>query len=139
MSKFVFAFLVVLSALELVSTSPALLRSRTAPALPNITEPPSYEGLDKRQAPIPVKTCGYGNGDPNDPRIADPSYGCRVDSSNGLWGFCPTTVISAKDCGLAGMCVDSHSCTAGCGRLFNRPDITTFQWLVTLSNTALVL
>jgi hypothetical protein len=136
MSKSVVAILVVSSALKPVSTSPASLRSRTAPTLPHITEPPSYEGLDKRQAPIPVKTCGYGYGDSNDPRIADPSYGYRVDSSNGLWGFGPTTVISAKDCGLVGMCVDSHSCTPACGRLFNRPDITTFQWLVTLLHTA---
>ena len=46
---------------------------------------------------------------------------------NGLWGFCPTTVISASDCGLAGNCVDSHACTAGCG-IKNVASITTFTW-----------
>ena len=70
-------------------------------------------------------TCGYKDGDPQSARTAQSGYGCRVDTANGLWGFCPTTVISAEDCGLAGVCVDSHSCTEGCGRLSDRVDITT--------------
>jgi hypothetical protein len=77
-------------------------------------------------------TCGYKDGNPQSARTAQSGYGCRVDTANGLWGFCPTTVISAKDCGLAGVCVDSHSCTEGCGRLSNRADITTFSWSVIL-------
>jgi hypothetical protein len=135
MLKFVFSIIVILSTLELVSTTPALPRNTIAPAAPNATEPASrtYEWLDKRQAAAPVTTCGYGNGDPKDPRTADPGYGCRVDTANGLWGFCPTSVISAKDCGLAGMCMDSHSCTSGCGKLLDRADVTTFSWLVTPS------
>jgi hypothetical protein len=126
--RFIF---VIFSALEQVSTSPALPRTRIAPMAPNATEPASLEGLAERQAFAPVTTCGYGNGNPDDPRTADPGYGCRVDTANGLWGFCPTSVVSAKDCGLAGMCVDSHACTSGCGRLSGRRDVTTFTWSVT--------
>ncbi|KAL1843093.1 hypothetical protein VTJ49DRAFT_3040 [Mycothermus thermophilus] len=48
----------------------------------------------------------------------------RVDTLNGLWGFCPTTVIAAADCGLAGSCVDSFSCSGGCG--FTDQPLTTF-------------
>ena len=86
MSKFVFPICVILSTLELVSPSPALPRSRIAPAAPNATEPASgaYKWLDKRQVAAPVTTCGYGNGDPKDPRTADPGFGCRVDTANGL-------------------------------------------------------
>ena len=126
-------FLIIsLAILELVSASPTQPRSRTTPTAPNVTEPASFERLAERQAFAPVTTCGYGNGDPDDPRTADSGYGCRVDTANGLWGFCPTSVISAKDCGLAGMCVDSNSCKDGCGRLFNRADVTTFTWLIIL-------
>ncbi|KAH6642465.1 hypothetical protein C7974DRAFT_327784 [Boeremia exigua] len=72
-------------------------------------------------------TCGYKDGNPQSARTAQSDYRCRVDTANGLWGFCPATVISARDCGLAGVCVDRHSCTDGCGRLSDRPDITTFS------------
>jgi len=75
-------------------------------------------------------TCGYQDGDPQNPRTAQSGYGCRVDTANGLWGFCPKTVIAASDCGLAGVCVDSHSCTEGCGRLSGHAHITTFSWSV---------
>ncbi|KAM0461765.1 hypothetical protein ACHAO4_000950 [Trichoderma viride] len=53
-----------------------------------------------------MSTCGFQNGDPNKMRTADPGFDCRVDTMNGLWGFCPVTVIAATDCGLAGSCVD---------------------------------
>jgi len=75
-------------------------------------------------------TCGYKDGDPQGARTAQSGYRCRVNTANGLWGFFPKTVISTQDCGLAGMCVDSHSCTKGCGRLSDRSDITTFSWSV---------
>ncbi|XP_014556195.1 hypothetical protein COCVIDRAFT_38247 [Bipolaris victoriae FI3] len=83
--------------------------------------------LHNRQNAEHVTTCGYLDGNPKSSRTADPGYGCRVDTARGLWGFCPTTVISASDCGLAGFCVDSHSCTSGCGRLSDRTDVTTFS------------
>jgi hypothetical protein len=76
-------------------------------------------------------TCGYKDGDPRSARTAESGYECRVDTANGLWGFCSTTVASAKDCGLAGVCVDNNLCTEGCGRLSNRANIITFSWLVT--------
>lgn len=77
-----------------------------------------------------IDICGYAEGDPKKPRTADPGFDCRVDAKNGLWGFCPTTVSFPEDCGLAGVCLDSHSCTEGCGRLTRRTDITTFSWSV---------
>jgi len=83
-----------------------------------------------------ISTCGYVDGDPNQPRTANPGFDCRSDTLNGLWGFCPTTVIAATDCGLAGNCVDLHGCTSGCG-IFGNPSITTFTWCVTLAITLL--
>ncbi|KAK6948737.1 hypothetical protein Daesc_010508 [Daldinia eschscholtzii] len=51
-----------------------------------------------------MSTCGYQDGDPSKSRTAEPDYDCRIDTANGLWGFCPTTVAIASDCGLAGAC-----------------------------------
>jgi hypothetical protein len=72
-------------------------------------------------------TCGFANGNANEPRTAAPGYDCTVDTAHGLWGFCPTTVVAATDCGLAGNCVDAYSCSTGCG-LVGVPGITTFTW-----------
>ncbi|KAF4785904.1 hypothetical protein HER10_EVM0011311 [Colletotrichum scovillei] len=97
---------------------------RYAPlAPPKPTKAPSRNGtnisnddLKRRQAVSVTSVCGYYNGDPEKARTADPGFGCRLDIDRGLWGFCPTTVISAKDCGLAGNCVDSQNCKSGCGK-----------------------
>ncbi|PTB53200.1 hypothetical protein M431DRAFT_118835 [Trichoderma harzianum CBS 226.95] len=72
-----------------------------------------------------MSTCGYENGDPKKIRTANPGFDCRVDTMNGLWGFCPVTVIAATDCGLAGSCVDHGSCSSGCGKTANTK-LTTF-------------
>ncbi|KAK3401524.1 hypothetical protein B0T20DRAFT_116423 [Sordaria brevicollis] len=64
------------------------------------------------------------SGDPTRTRTANPGFDCRIDLSAKLWGFCPTTVIAASDCGLAGSCVDNHACSKGCG--FTNQDLTTF-------------
>ncbi|KAM0254306.1 hypothetical protein ACHAQJ_006947 [Trichoderma viride] len=72
-----------------------------------------------------MSTCGYQNGDPKKSRTANPGFDCRVDTMNGLWGFCPFTVIAATDCGLAGSCVDQASCSSGCGKTANA-ELTTF-------------
>ncbi|KID91829.1 hypothetical protein MGU_01799 [Metarhizium guizhouense ARSEF 977] len=72
-----------------------------------------------------MSTCGYQDGDPKKFRTAESGFNCRVDTVNGLWGFCPTTVIAATDCGLQGFCVDSHSCSGGCGNGDNSK-LTTF-------------
>ena len=85
--------------------------------------------LRKRAGDDRLTTCGYHNGDPDRPRSAESGFDCRIDTEYGLWGFCPTTVISARDCGLAGNCVDRHACSKGCG-ITGISGITTFTWLV---------
>lgn len=100
---------------------------------PNSTLCPVVD-LKRRQVTSYQSTCGFENGDPNQPRTAQPGFDCRTDTLNGLWGFCPTTVISATDCGLAGNCVDSFACTSGCGIFGNK--ITTFTWYVIAPRTA---
>lgn len=70
----------------------------------------------------------FVGGDPAKTRTANGGFDCRVDILNGLWGFCPSTVIAATDCGLAGSCVDSFSCSKGCG--FTDMPLTTFTWYV---------
>lgn len=74
-----------------------------------------------------LSTCGYFSGDPTKPRTANPGFNCRYDTANALWGFCPTTVILASDCGLAGNCIDSFTCSKGCGKT-GIPGLTTFTW-----------
>jgi hypothetical protein len=84
--------------------------------------------LQKRQnTGTEMSTCGYFTGDPDKPRTADSGFNCRFDTRNGLWGFCPTTVISPTDCGLAGSCVDDEDCKDGCGKTDQRT-LTTFTW-----------
>ncbi|KAF2258300.1 hypothetical protein CC78DRAFT_438583, partial [Lojkania enalia] len=70
----------------------------------------------------------YLTGNPTLSRTAGIGWACRFDTANGLWGFCPQTVSAARDCGLAGYCVDKDACTGGCGRLSDMSDITTFTW-----------
>ncbi|KAM3498608.1 hypothetical protein MY10362_008086 [Beauveria mimosiformis] len=74
--------------------------------------------------PSPLTTCGYLDGNPTHFRTANSGYNCRFDTANSLWGYCPTTVIRAVDCGLAGACIDQHDCTKGCGNLKGK--LTTF-------------
>ncbi|KAG8671747.1 hypothetical protein FPOAC1_005004 [Fusarium poae] len=71
--------------------------------------------LGPRAISTELSTCGYLNGDPDKERTADSGFNCRVDTRHGLWGFCPTTVLTASDCGLAGHCIDRGSCSTGCG------------------------
>ncbi|OHE95268.1 hypothetical protein CORC01_09413 [Colletotrichum orchidophilum] len=100
---------------------------------PKPTKTPSRNGtntwdddLKRRQVTSILTVCGYYEGDPIKSRTADPGYGCREDIDRGLWGFCPTTVMLAKDCGLAGNCVDSHYCSLGCGKT-GITGLTTFS------------
>lgn len=104
---------------------PALTRGPEGLRIPRRNE----TDVGKRATTSQLSTCGYQDGDPNRSRTANSGFNCRVDTQNGLWGFCPTTVISATDCGLAGCCVDANSCSDGCG-LTNRADLTTFTWFV---------
>ncbi|ROT36121.1 hypothetical protein SODALDRAFT_328495 [Sodiomyces alkalinus F11] len=93
--------------------------------------------IRERAITTELSTCGYLNGNPDLIRTADPGYNCRIDTRNGLWGFCPTSVISAADCGLAGSCVDSHRCSGGCGAT-DRADLTTFTCRDNFCSTALL-
>ncbi|KAF5848728.1 hypothetical protein GGP41_009842 [Bipolaris sorokiniana] len=127
MSEMFVPFFVILSALNFASPSLAMIRNGVTSLAPPSTTALAHHQLHERQNAEHVTTCGYFDGNPKSSRTADPGYGCRVDTARGLWGFCPTTVMSASDCGLAGFCVDSHSCTSGCGRLSDRTDITTFS------------
>ena len=85
--------------------------------------------LSRRDAiPATMFTCGYLNGDPAQGWPAPSGYDCRVDTAHGIWGFCPTSVITATDCGLGGYCFDTNGCSSGCGSLSNNPAITTWTW-----------
>jgi hypothetical protein len=132
-----------------LSISSLVLYAALAPAL--IIDPPSPEELlyspssnhdnttpslfafalhaifAKRQDRTPVSTCGYASGDASRPRTAEPGFDCRVDTQHGLWGFCPTTVVNAVDCGLAGACFDNRACTSGCG-ILEESAVTTISW-----------
>jgi hypothetical protein len=89
----------------------------------------TQDPLSQRDAiPATMFTCGYRDGDPAQGWPAPSGYDCRVDTAHGIWGFCPTTVIEATDCGLGGYCFDTNTCTSGCGSLSNNPVITTWTW-----------
>ncbi|PKS08392.1 hypothetical protein jhhlp_005336, partial [Lomentospora prolificans] len=102
----------------------SLESSITAAPLHN-TSHEHHAELKKRQSVNNRVTCGYLDGDADKPRSAESGFNCRVDTERGLWGFCPTSVIAASDCGLAGNCVDKHSCSRGCG-IRGMAGITTF-------------
>lgn len=108
------------------------------PSVPVLTAAPgrllrlprrNHAEIDKRILTSQLSTCGYEDGDPERVRSANSGFNCRVDTQNGLWGFCATTIVSATDCGMVGCCVDTHTCSDGCG-LTDRTDMTTFTWFV---------
>lgn len=84
----------------------------------------------KRQAISSTTACGYDNGDPTKGRSAATGFACFTDTVYGLWGFCPTQLLPTTDCGLVALCVDSHSCTAGCGKTIDRTEFVTTTWYV---------
>ncbi|RSM02850.1 hypothetical protein CEP52_007755 [Fusarium oligoseptatum] len=71
-----------------------------------------------------LSTCGYEDGDPDKVRTANDGYNCRINTRDGLWGFCSTTNIHVTDCRMAARCVDTHQCSDGCGS-FNEDSFTT--------------
>ncbi|KAI1037873.1 hypothetical protein LB505_001479 [Fusarium chuoi] len=105
------------SSLALHAVFPLVTRAPFLPQPRNILEP--------REISTELSTCGYLDGDPKKKRTADSGFNCRIDTRNGLWGFCPTTVLTASDCGLAGSCVDRHDCSDGCGMTGSK-GLTTF-------------
>jgi hypothetical protein len=120
--------------LSLTSPCSCLPRAYSLPIVTAVPHPPRNDTdfllLQKRSITTELSTCGYFKGDPDRPRTADTGYNCRIDVRNGLWGFCPTSVVAASDCGLAGSCYDNSRCSAGCG-MTERTDLTTFSWCVT--------
>lgn len=111
------------SSLALHAVFPSVTKAPFLPQPSNILEP--------RAISTELSTCGYLDGDPKKKRTADSGFNCRVDTRNGLWGFCPTTVLTASDCGLAGSCVDRHDCSDGCGMTGSK-GLTTFTWYALL-------
>ncbi|KAF5595225.1 hypothetical protein FPCIR_4520 [Fusarium pseudocircinatum] len=105
------------SSLALRAVFPPVTKAPFLPQPGNILEP--------RAIRTELSTCGYLDGDPKKNGTADSGFNCRVDTRNGLWGFCPTTVLTASDCGLAGSCVDRHDCLDGCGMTGSK-GLTTF-------------
>lgn len=128
----------------LLFSQPSIVRARNLGILPTLAArlpQPNVQHngteFDKRDdIQTEMSTCGFQNGDPKKIRTADPGFDCRVDTMNGLWGFCPVTVIAATDCGLAGSCVDQGSCSSGCGQTDNT-QLTTFTWYVSSSRIQL--
>ncbi|KAK3333059.1 hypothetical protein B0T19DRAFT_417048 [Cercophora scortea] len=102
--------------------------------LPVTTPPPAIPTgtqlhlLQHRDAITALSTCGFLNGDPAKSWVAPRGFNCRVDTLHGIWGFCPTTVVSATDCGLGGYCFDAGPCSKGCGKesLRDNPQVTTW-------------
>jgi hypothetical protein len=90
-------------------------------------QPQNQTFLVEKRIVTELSTCGYLNGDPKLIRTANSGYNCRVDTVHALWGFCPTTVIAATDCGLAAACVDSYACSNGCGKTTDL-EATTWTW-----------
>jgi hypothetical protein len=119
---------------RVVSANPRFIRPApiTSACAPSPTPNFLFAGdeLRRRQASVNDITCGYSDGDVNRPGTAGPGFNCRVDTKNGIWGFCPTTVIAATDCGFPGFCIDQKGCSNGCGPLPDRTDITTRSWYV---------
>ncbi|KAI1483229.1 hypothetical protein F4774DRAFT_427611 [Daldinia eschscholtzii] len=93
--------------LRIVETTVSQSNRRNSPTI--------RERLKQRDLTTQMSTCGYQDGDPSKSRTAEPDYDCRIDTANRLWGFCPTTVAFARDCGLAGACVDGAGCSGTCG------------------------
>ncbi|KAF5619495.1 hypothetical protein F52700_11778 [Fusarium sp. NRRL 52700] len=114
--------------LHYLQTFPSVIVALHA-AFPPLTKAPFLPQpsniLEPRAISTELSTCGYLDGDPKKKRTADSGFNCRVDTRNGLWGFCPTTVLIASDCGLAGSCVDRHDCSDGCGMTGSK-GLTTF-------------
>ncbi|SPQ24228.1 a0dff3bf-ce28-4154-a574-b1657f33762b [Thermothielavioides terrestris] len=76
---------------------------------------PTTLALDKRQETngfITLSTV-YKDGDASRPRTAESGYDIRVDVANSAWGFCGSN--NPNQCDMAGTCVDSFSCSRGCG------------------------
>ena len=82
--------------------------------------------LDRRQGTVTRFSTVFSSGDRSRIRTADSGFDWKVDVLNGVWGLCAATDVEVADCGLAGICVDSFSCSKGCG-FINAP-LSTLTW-----------
>lgn len=110
---------------------------RCVDAIAVITPAPAAPMIHGREVKTAFSTCGYLNGDPALSWVAGQGFNCRVDIAQGVWGFCPTSVVAASDCGLGGFCFDAGPCSKGCGRasLKDNPKVTTWTWYVRIKQT----
>lgn len=107
--------LLLLSGVE-GATAWALLGRQRAPS----------DGLEKRQGSnsfLRFPTI-YDEGDPTKPRTAESGYDIRVDVPNSAFGFCAAN--NPNQCDMAGVCVDSFTCSRGCG--FGNTALKTWTW-----------
>jgi hypothetical protein len=108
----------------------ALGFSHKTATLPQITSRPEQrvQELRKRQSLITTfSTCGFKDGDVNQPRTANSGFNCHVNLDYGLWAFCTTTVRVASQCRMIGQCFDNFSCLKGCGSA-GTPGVETTTW-----------
>lgn len=92
------------------------------------TGSPTALGLQARQTTaFATSTCGFLNGNANQPIIANSGSECTFDPTATLWGICRTG-LALTDCGFGGYCVDAGLCSTGCGP--TGIDANTLSWYV---------
>lgn len=102
----------------------------TAPALLGRHGPPSNGAttlvLDRCEGTTEFITFStiFDHGDASRWRTAESGYDIRVDVANSAWGFCGSD--DPGQCDMAGVCVDSFSCSRGCG--FGNTVLKTWTW-----------
>ncbi|RSL38675.1 hypothetical protein CEP53_014672 [Fusarium sp. AF-6] len=87
-------------------------------AIPSSTETPQLGKRLLARAAITTEysTCGYANGDPDEPRTAEPGHKCMLNPKNKLFAFCDVNA-DLEHCGMVGRCFDQHDCKKGCGKI----------------------
>ncbi|KAF7935625.1 hypothetical protein EAE99_002605 [Botrytis elliptica] len=79
------------------------------------TGSPTVLGLQPRQTTaFATSTCGFLNGNANQPLVTNSGSECTFDPTATLWGLCRTG-LTLTDCGFGGYCIDAGSCSTGCG------------------------
>ncbi|KAJ4174404.1 hypothetical protein NW754_004822 [Fusarium falciforme] len=77
-------------------------------AAPSVTEtPPIGKRLLARAITTEYSTCGYANGDPDEPRTAEPGHKCLLNPKNKLFAYCDVNA-DLEHCGMVGRCFDQH-------------------------------
>ena len=106
---------------------------------PAAITPKPLRGLRRRQDDSGSTTCGYITGDSHQAVIAPTDSRCVTDSTQYLWGFCPTTVTDIQSCSLAAACQDSFECSDGCGLPNEDSDnVFTVTWYATRALSSII-